>query len=59
MLDSCRVLEQEGFEVTYLPVQKNGIIKLEVCIIALYGSDYMLFRSYKKQSDQTPLLSPL
>ncbi|XP_065915316.1 cysteine desulfurase-like isoform X2 [Dysidea avara] len=29
VLDSCRVLEQEGFEVTYLPVQKNGIIKLE------------------------------
>lgn len=30
MLDSCRVLEQEGFEVTYLPVQSNGIIRLQV-----------------------------
>eukprot|EP01135_Chromosphaera_perkinsii_P001395 Nk52_evm12s166 gene=Nk52_evmTU12s166 len=29
VLDSCRVLEGEGFEVTYLPVQENGIIKLE------------------------------
>lgn len=28
MLDSCRALEQEGFKVTYLPVQKNGIIDL-------------------------------
>lgn len=29
VLDSCRHLEQEGFEVTYLSVQKNGIIDLE------------------------------
>lgn len=29
VLDSCRVLESEGFDVTYLPVQENGIIKLD------------------------------
>lgn len=29
MLDSCRALEQEGFKVTYLPVQKTGIIDLK------------------------------
>ncbi len=29
VLDSCRKLQEEGFDVTYLPVQKNGIIKLE------------------------------
>ncbi|CAK1549966.1 unnamed protein product [Leptosia nina] len=29
VLDSCRVLEGEGFQVTYLPVGQNGIIKLE------------------------------
>ncbi len=29
ILDSCRQLEQEGFQVTYLPVQKNGLIDLQ------------------------------
>ncbi len=30
ILDTCRHLEQKGFKVTYLPVQKNGIVDLEV-----------------------------
>jgi len=29
VLDSCRHLEEHGFDVTYLPVQTNGIIDLE------------------------------
>ncbi|KAI0093899.1 cysteine desulfurase NFS1 [Irpex rosettiformis] len=29
VLDSCRKLQEEGFDVTYLPVQQNGIIRLE------------------------------
>ncbi|KAK3608075.1 hypothetical protein CHS0354_031063 [Potamilus streckersoni] len=29
VLDSCRALEAEGFDVTYLPVQKNGIINMK------------------------------
>ncbi len=35
VLDSCRQLEQEGFEVTYLPVLKNGIIDLDVLRAAI------------------------
>ena len=30
VLDSCRALEAEGFQVTYLPVQKNGIIDMNL-----------------------------
>lgn len=29
-MDSCRALESEGFDVTYLPVMKNGLIDLQV-----------------------------
>ncbi|XP_047204543.1 cysteine desulfurase, mitochondrial [Girardinichthys multiradiatus] len=30
VLDSCRILETEGFNITYLPVQKNGLLDLKL-----------------------------
>ena len=26
VLDSCRILQQQGFEITYLPVQQDGLV---------------------------------
>ncbi len=34
-LDTCRHLEQKGFEVTYLPVQSDGLVDLELLMAAL------------------------
>ena len=36
MLDSMRVLESEGFKVTYLPVNKNGLLDLKVSLIETF-----------------------
>lgn len=35
VLDTCRELERQGFEVTYLPVLQNGLLDLEVFKAAL------------------------
>lgn len=29
VLDSCRYLQQEGFDITYLPVKKDGLVDLD------------------------------
>lgn len=39
VLDSCRVLEAEGFKITYLPVQANGLVDLEVHMLNVQSDD--------------------
>ena len=35
VLDSCRALEMQGYKVTYLPVQKNGLVDLQALEAAI------------------------
>lgn len=42
VLDSARHMEMDGFEVTYLPVQKNGLLDLEVLKAAIKDTTLMV-----------------
>lgn len=57
VLDSCRHLEQEGFEVTYLPVQQNGLIDLEVLKAAIKPSTFLV--SVMAVNNEIGVIQPL
>ena len=57
VLDSCRHLEQEGFEVTYLPVQPNGLVDLEVLKAAI--KDNTLLVSVMAVNNEIGVIQPL
>ncbi|NBO17938.1 MAG: IscS subfamily cysteine desulfurase [Proteobacteria bacterium] len=57
VLDSCRHLEQEGFEVTYLPVQKNGLIDLQQLRAAM--RDDTLLVSVMAVNNEIGVIQPL
>jgi len=42
VLDSCRHLEMEGFDITYLPVQQNGLIDLAALEAAMTDKTVMV-----------------
>jgi cysteine desulfurase len=42
VLDSCRKLEEEGFEVTYLPVSSNGLVDAQTFAAALRPGETLL-----------------
>ncbi len=42
VLDSCRHLEDEGFRVTYLPVQQNGLVDLDQLRAAIEDDTVMV-----------------
>src|SRR5215475_5582013 len=57
VLDTCRHLEQQGFEVTYLPVQKNGLIDLEVLRAAI--TDKTVVVSVMAVNNEIGVIQPL
>ena len=57
VLDSCRHLQQEGFEVTYLPVQKNGLIRLEELEAAI--TDKTVLVSIMAVNNEIGVIQPL
>ncbi|WP_010300063.1 IscS subfamily cysteine desulfurase [Candidatus Odyssella thessalonicensis] len=42
VLDTCRHLEQQGFEVTYLPVKPDGLIDLDQLRASIKGSTVLV-----------------
>lgn len=57
MLDTCRYLEQKGFEVTYLPVQTDGLLDLEVLKAAV--TDDTLLVSAMLVNNETGVVQPI
>jgi len=57
VLDTCRHLEQKGFEVTYLPVQKNGLVDLEVLRNAI--TDKTVLVSIMAVNNEIGVIQPL
>lgn len=57
VLDTCRHLEQQGFEVTYLPVQKNGLLDLEVLRAAI--TDKTVLVSVMAVNNEIGVIQPL
>ncbi|TCS62167.1 IscS subfamily cysteine desulfurase [Varunaivibrio sulfuroxidans] len=57
VLDSCRHLEQEGFDVTYLPVRQNGLIDPEVLSAAI--TDRTVMVSIMGVNNEIGVIQPL
>jgi len=57
VLDSCRKLSEEGFEVTYLPVQQNGLISLETLEAAIRPDTSLV--SIMAVNNETGVIQPL
>jgi cysteine desulfurase len=57
VLDSCRHLEQEGFSITYLPVQTNGLVDLNALKAAI--TDKTVLVSIMAVNNEIGVIQPL
>lgn len=57
MLDSCRKLQEEGFEVTYLPVMPNGIVSLSELEAAIRPDTSLV--SIMTVNNETGVIQPM
>ncbi|KAJ7940208.1 cysteine desulfurase NFS1 [Mycena leptocephala] len=57
VLDSCRKLGEEGFDVTYLPVQQNGIVSLEALEAAIRPDTSLV--SIMTVNNETGVIQPM
>lgn len=56
-MDSCRKLGEEGFEITYLPVQKNGVVSLDVLEAAIRPDTSLV--SIMTVNNETGVIQPI
>ena len=57
VLESCRQLEREGFQVTYLPIQASGLVSLDALATAL--SEQTLLVSVMAAHNEIGVIQPL
>jgi len=57
VLETCRALQQDGFDVTYLPVQENGLIDLDVLRAAI--TEKTLLVSIMAVNNEIGVIQPL
>lgn len=57
VLDTCRYLETKGFEVTYLPVQKDGLLDLEIVRSAIRRDTILV--SVMHVNNETGVIQPI
>ncbi|KAG6854715.1 hypothetical protein C0991_002428 [Blastosporella zonata] len=57
VLDSCRKLGEEGFDITYLPVQQNGIVSLDVLEAAIRPDTSLV--SIMAVNNETGVIQPI
>ncbi|ESK94152.1 trna splicing protein [Moniliophthora roreri MCA 2997] len=57
VLDSCRKLSEEGFDITYLPVQRNGVISLDELEAAIRPDTSLV--SIMTVNNETGVIQPI